>query len=224
MASSKRRKPRRCSPRMRNEMPPVMNPAASSGHAEEQVETQRGAHELGDVGGHRHALRLQPQKPGHIPRVGRPADLGQVHVGDDAELGREVLHEHGYQVGHEHDPEQQVAELGAALDVGREVAGIDVGDGGDKGRSQHGQQGAHATAGQEQFERRRNAGNSGWLDDKRALVDRRRHGCDSTPRAAAARRPRLCLRPPIDTVNGPPKGSRSSTSISSPSATPKLSR
>ena len=64
------------------------------------------------------------------------AVLGQVLPGGDAELGREGLDQHGHQVaGHDH-PQQRVAELGAALDVGGEVARVHVGDAGDEGRPQ----------------------------------------------------------------------------------------
>ena len=50
------------------------------------------------------------------------AQLGQVVVGGDAQLGRQVLHQHRHQVGGEHHPQQRVAELGPALEVGGEVA------------------------------------------------------------------------------------------------------
>jgi hypothetical protein len=124
------------------------------GHAEEQVQPQSGAHELGDVGGHRHGLGLQPQKDGRRRRVALAGEFRQVVVGDDAELGRQVLHEHGHEVGHGHDPQQQKAELGAAGHVGREVAGVDVGNRRNEGRPQHGQGGAQAATRQQRLERR----------------------------------------------------------------------
>ena len=46
----------------------------------------------------------------------------------------------------EHDPEQQVAELGAAGHVRGEVAGVDVCDGGDERRAEERGQAAHASA------------------------------------------------------------------------------
>ncbi len=52
------------------------------------------------------------------------------------ELRRQALHQHRHEVGRDDHPEQQVAELGAGGDVGREVAGVDVGDGGDEGRAE----------------------------------------------------------------------------------------
>ena len=66
------------------------------------------------------------------------ADLGEVLAGRDPELRRLGLDDHRDQVGREDDPEQQVAELGAAGDVGGEVARVDVGDGGDEGRAEEG--------------------------------------------------------------------------------------
>ena len=41
--------------------------------------------------------------------------LGQVLTGGDAELGRERLDQHRHQVAGDDDPQQHVAELGAAL-------------------------------------------------------------------------------------------------------------
>ena len=69
----------------------------------------------------------------HMPRdiharVVRPEALGQVAAGDDPELGRQVLDQHRHQVRQHDDPQQQEAELGAALEVRGEVAGVDVGD------------------------------------------------------------------------------------------------
>ena len=58
---------------------------------EEQVEPERRAEELGDVGGHRDDLGLYPHSPGRPARVVRPEALGKVAVGDDPELGRQVL-------------------------------------------------------------------------------------------------------------------------------------
>jgi len=43
------------------------------------------------------------------------------------------LHQDGHGIGPEQDPEEFVAEAGATVDVGGEVAGVDVGDTGDKG-------------------------------------------------------------------------------------------
>src|SRR6185437_3467098 len=66
------------------------------------------------------------------------AVLWEGEAGDDAELGREVLDEHGHDVRPEQNPEQAIAELSSAEDVGGEVAGVDVGDGGDEGGAEVG--------------------------------------------------------------------------------------
>ena len=52
-----------------------------------------------------------------------PAMFGQVLAGCNAQFGRQGLQEHGHQVAAQDDPEQFVAELCAALDVGGEIAG-----------------------------------------------------------------------------------------------------
>ncbi len=61
---------------------------------------------------------------------------GRVRPVTMPELGREVLDEHRHGVRPQQHPEQPVAELRAAQDVGGEVAGIDVGDRGDEGRAE----------------------------------------------------------------------------------------
>ena len=65
------------------------------------------------------------------------------------------LHQHRHQVGGDDDPEQQIAELGAALDIGGEVAGIHVGDGGDERRSQKREETPHEPTPRGAFEDRR---------------------------------------------------------------------
>ena len=176
IASSKRRKPCRCSSRMRERDHAGDHPGGQQRHVEEQVETECGADELGDVGRHRHQLRLHPQSPGDRARVVVAAELGQVAVGDDAELRRQVLDQHRHHVREQHHPQEQVAELGAALDVGGEVARVDVGDRGHERRAEHPQRRPH-TALREQL-----------LERARLLLerDRKRRRPRSRPRAPAA--------------------------------------
>ena len=59
---------------------------------------------------------------------------GEVLARGDAELRRERLDEHRHQVRGDDHPDERVAELRAAGDVRREVARVDVGDGGDERR------------------------------------------------------------------------------------------
>ena len=81
----------------------------------------------------------------HGPGEVLPALLGQVAAGGDAQLGRKRLDEHGHQVADDDHPQQGVAELGAAGDIGGEIAGVDVSYAGDEGRSHEGQQARKAT-------------------------------------------------------------------------------
>ena len=66
-------------------------PGRQQRHAEEQVQPERRAEELGDVGGHRHDLRLHPHAPRDRPRVAGTDLLGQVVIRDDPQLRRQVL-------------------------------------------------------------------------------------------------------------------------------------
>ena len=130
-------------------------PGGEQWHAEEQVQPERGAEELGDVGRHRHDLGLHPHAPCERAGEAFAHDLGIVAVGDDPQLCREVLDQHRHHVRHQHDPKQQVAELRATFDVRGEVTRIDVGDRSDERRAQHHDRRAHATLGQQLLERAR---------------------------------------------------------------------
>src|SRR5437588_490381 len=57
-------------------------------HVEEEVEAERGAEELRDVGRHRHHLRLHPEPAARPARVVVTAELRKAPVGDDPELRR----------------------------------------------------------------------------------------------------------------------------------------
>jgi hypothetical protein len=103
---------------------------------EEEVETEGGTHDLGEVGGHRDRLGLKPE-PDRGPAVeALPAEFRQILAGRDPELCGLGLDQHRDQVRREHDPEQQISELRAAGDVRGEVAGIDVCDRRDEGRAE----------------------------------------------------------------------------------------
>ena len=99
---------------------------------EQQVQRDRATDDFGEIGCHGDQFGLQP-----VGDAGRAAGvvgdrLGQRASGDEAELGRQVLHQAGHHVGQHDDPDQQEAVLRAGADVGGDVAGIDVGDGGDE--------------------------------------------------------------------------------------------
>ncbi len=106
--------------------------------AEEEVEADGGAEEFCEVGGDGGDLGGDPEEESGGAGEVAAAVLREGEAGDDAELGGEVLDEDGHEVRPEQDPEETVAELGSAEDVGGEVAGVDVGDGGDEGRAEVG--------------------------------------------------------------------------------------
>ncbi len=161
-------------------------PGREERDAEEQVEAERGADHLGDVAGHRDQLGLQPEADRGAAREPLAAELGEVLAGRDPQLRRLGLHDHRDQVRAEHHPEQQVAELGAAGDVGGEVAGVDVGDGGDEGRAEEGPDAAAS----------RGSARPASAARRRRPRPRREGRPRPWPRREACRRPRRNLEPP----------------------------
>ena len=94
---------------------------------------ERAADDLGQVGRGRNDLRLDPKGDAGGLRHAVAEQGGQGLAGDEAELRGEVLDDHREDVrGHE-NPHEQVAVARAGRDVGRDVAGVDVGDGRDEG-------------------------------------------------------------------------------------------
>ena len=79
-------------------------------------------------------LGLQPQEQRRAPPELLPRHLGQVSARRNPELRRKRLDQHREQVGRDDHPHQLVAELRAACDVRREVAGVDIRDAGDERR------------------------------------------------------------------------------------------
>ena len=126
----------------------MISEAGQQRQAEQQAEADGGSERFREVGRHRGDFAGDPH--GVDQRAGemRAAELREALAGDDAQLGRERLEQHRDQVGQQDDPQQQVAELRTALDVGGEVAGIHVGDRGDDrwaGERQEAAQAAPAT-------------------------------------------------------------------------------
>ena len=83
--------------------------------------------------------------------------LGEIAAGDDAELGGQGLRHHRHQIGGDDDPQQRVAVARAGLDVGREIAGVHVGDRGDDGwagEDEHAHGAGTGTAGEDVAHRR----------------------------------------------------------------------
>ena len=71
-------------------------PGGEQRHVEEQVQPDRRPDELGQVGRHRDQLCLHPKANGHSRRKMRTAKLRQIESGSDADLGGQVLHQHGH--------------------------------------------------------------------------------------------------------------------------------
>ena len=198
-------------------------PRGEQRHAEQEVERDRGAHELRQVGGHRDQLRLDPQAPGHRTREVLPAQLGQVAPGGDAHLGRQVLDEHRHQVRGQDHPQQQVAVLRAARDVRGEVPGVDVGDAGHEGGAQHGQRAPNAPTAADELER----GRPGEGDGARVHARGRRrrvHDCTSTRIACARAPPSTCTSAPKRANSGPSNGCLSTIWKRLPGAMPRSAR
>ncbi len=104
------------------------------GKPEQELEPDRSAHELREVGRHGDDLRLQPEEDARRARVALTAHLGQVLPGGDAELRAHRLDEHRHQVRHQDDPQQEVAVARPRRHVGGEVARVDVRDRSDERR------------------------------------------------------------------------------------------
>ena len=138
MPASRRRKPFCWRPRIANAPSAGEQAGREQRNAEEQVEAECRAYDLGHIAGRRDDLGLDPEPDRGSPREGVPAGLREVLTGCDPQLGGLGLDDHRDQVRSEDDPEQQIAELGAPGDVGGEVARVDVGDGRDEGRAEEG--------------------------------------------------------------------------------------
>ena len=113
--------------------------AGQQRHVEQQRQPDGAAEKLRQIGRHGGDFAHAPHHPDD--RLGKlvAAHFRQVAPGDDAELGRQRLEQHGDQIGEQHHPEQAVAVFGAGLDVGGEIAGVHVGDRGDDRRPAEGQ-------------------------------------------------------------------------------------
>ncbi|MNP48207.1 hypothetical protein D3C76_1423110 [compost metagenome] len=60
--------------------------------------------------------------------------FSKVFTGSDAEFGRQQLDQHRHDVGPYHHPQQRVAKRSASLNISGKITGVDIADGGDKGR------------------------------------------------------------------------------------------
>jgi hypothetical protein len=101
--------------------------------AGQELEADRRAEELREIGRDRDHLGLDPERDRDPGRELVAADLGEVSPRRDAELRRERLDQHRHQVRGDDHPHERVAVPRAAGDVRREVAWVDVGDRRDEG-------------------------------------------------------------------------------------------
>ena len=106
----------------------------------QELEPDRGAEELREVGRDRDRLGLDPQGDRDAPGKLVPADLGEVPSRRDAELRRQRLDQHRHQVRRDDHPHERVAVARPAGDVGGEVPRVDVGDGRDERRAEEGEE------------------------------------------------------------------------------------
>jgi hypothetical protein len=84
--------------------------ARHEGDAEQQVEADRGAENLGEVARRDRDLAEDPERVGDGARVGVAAGLRKVPPRDDAETGAEGLEENRDEVRHEENPDELIAE------------------------------------------------------------------------------------------------------------------
>ena len=193
--------------------------AGEQRNAEQQVQRDRAADHLGQVGGDGHQLGLHPHAARDRAWEVVAAQLRQVAPGGQAQLGGQRLDQHRQQVGGDDHPEQQVAVLGAGGEVGGEVARVDVGDGRDEGRTEQGEP-AQPTALTDLAGGRsavlgcgHDVSPSSWSPSSTRPCTSRVSGPPSERRCPATRIQR-----------GPPKGSCPSTMITTPGKTPSSPR
>ncbi len=113
--------------------------AADQRDAEQELQRDRGADDLGEIAGDDRRLAGQPQQEVHRRRIGGAAGLREVAVGDDAEPCRQRLQQDRHQIREQDDGEQRVAELRPAGEVGRPIAGVHVADGDEIARADEGE-------------------------------------------------------------------------------------
>ena len=102
--------------------------AKEEGDAEEDLQGDGRTEELGEIHGDDAQLGREPEELADGGRITLPTGLGEVEAGGDVEAHAEVLEQDRHQVRQQDDPEQRVAEPGAAREVGRPVARIHVAD------------------------------------------------------------------------------------------------
>ena len=109
---------------------------------EQQIQRNGRAQHFRQVAGDDGDFTQEPERQINSARIGFAAGLGQIAARDDAEARAQRLQQHRHGVGHHEHPQQPVAEVRAAIDVGRPVAGVHVADADEVGRAGEGQHAA----------------------------------------------------------------------------------
>jgi hypothetical protein len=95
---------------------------------EQKIEADGSADHFGEVGRADGDFREQPKRPRHRAGKRVAAGLREIAPGGDAETRAQRLQEDRHHVREERNNQQRVAELGAAGERGRPIAGIHVAD------------------------------------------------------------------------------------------------
>ena len=110
--------------------------------AEEEAERHRRAEHLLQVGAHHRDLHVEVEGPRHPHRVRLAHGLGEVAPGDDAVPRRELLQHQRHDGRPEHHPRLRERRVRAELQVGLEVARVDVRERHEEAGAERGEEGA----------------------------------------------------------------------------------
>ena len=109
------------------------------GKAEQQVQSDGRAENFGQIAGGDGDFAQREQHIVDALRVVVVAGLGQVAAGHQAQPRAQGLQQHGHGVAHQQHPDELVAELRPALNVGGPIAGVHVADRDQIGRTGKGE-------------------------------------------------------------------------------------
>ncbi len=116
--------------------------AGQQRNVEQEVQGDRRAQHFGQIAGDDGNFAQEPEREIDGARIGFAAGLGEVAAGDDSEPRAQRLQQDGHGVRHDQDPEQAVAEMRAAVEIGRPVAGVHVTDADEVGGAGEGEDAA----------------------------------------------------------------------------------
>jgi len=102
--------------------------AGQQGDAEQKIERNRAAQDLGQITGNDGKFGKQPQCSVYGTRVMPPAGLGEIAVACHSQPCRQALQQYSCEVRGEQHPEQLIAESRAAFKIGRPVSRVHVTD------------------------------------------------------------------------------------------------